>query len=174
LQLQSNGVTALSTSGANVTIAGTLTTASQSIAKASLPTGTVLQVVYNFTTTAFVLTTSTLTDIVSATITPTSATSKILLFATFAAVGKSGVNAEGFFAVYKNGSALLNPIDGITPYNGTTTTASAGTVSSEYLDSPASTSALTYVMRAKDDQSGGVRINWEGGVTSITLMEIAA
>ena len=80
LQLQSNGTTALSTSGANVTIAGTLTTASQSIAKASLPTGSVLQVVQVSTNSTYSVSASSFTATgFTASITPTSATSKILV-----------------------------------------------------------------------------------------------
>ena len=58
----------------NVVMTGTLTTAAQSIAKASLPTGTVLQVVSATYSTEVSSTTSTLIDTgVSASITPTSA-----------------------------------------------------------------------------------------------------
>lgn len=136
--------------------------------------GGVLQVVYAYTGAAFVLTTTTLTEIIAATITPTSATSKILLLVTAASVGKSASNAEGWFGVYKNGSALLSPYDGIATYTGSTTTIGVGSVSCEYLDSPGTTSALTYSLRARDDQSSGLRINWEGGISSVTLLEIAA
>jgi hypothetical protein len=79
LALQSNGTTALSTSGANVTVAGTLTTAAQSIAKASLPTGSVLQVVQGVTTTQTSISGGPTDTTLTATITPTSATSKILI-----------------------------------------------------------------------------------------------
>ena len=97
LALQSNGTIALSTSGANVTIAGTLTTAAQSIAKASLPTGSVLQVVSTTKTDTFTSTTTgAFTDItgMSVSITPTSSTSKILVNVTGGCMGQ--VATSGF------------------------------------------------------------------------------
>jgi len=43
-----------------------------------------------------------------------------------------------------------------------------------YLDSPSSTSALTYVVQVIRSGSGSLRINGEGGTGSYTLMEIGA
>ena len=93
LALQSNGTTALSTSGANVSVDGTLTTAAQSIAKASLPTGSVLQVITGSTSTQVTNSTSTYTDTgLTATITPLFSSSKILILTQIQGIFKSADN----------------------------------------------------------------------------------
>jgi len=73
LALQTNGTTAISISTSQaVTMAGTLTTSSRGIAKASMPAGTVLQVVSATRSTGTSTTsTSYVTSNLSAAITPT-------------------------------------------------------------------------------------------------------
>ena len=178
LQLQSNGVTALSTSGANVTIAGTLTAAAQSIAKASLPTGSVLQVV-NATRAGNSVTTTSASDVswgATASITPTSSSSKIYIIASGAWFLQSGNATEWAIAIQRNGVTIpTGGNDGLTCVYG------AGLLAAPYvitiLDSPATTSSTTYLVVAHNINSGtsgltnGVRATQ---LNQITLMEIAA
>jgi hypothetical protein len=177
LQLQSNGTTALSTSGANVTIAGTLTAAAQSIAKASLPTGSVLQVVNASYSTGTSTASSAYIDTgLTATITPTSATSKILVI-----VDQNGVYADGS----ANGGLDIKLLRGATTLallggraagdKLTNVVMSIGSVSSNYLDSPATTSATTYKTQFLSVSGAAtVYVQTYSAVSTITLMEIAA
>ena len=115
LALQSGGTTALTASGANVTIAGTLTTAAQSIAKASLPTGSVLQVVSVSKTDAFSTASATFVDItgMSVSITPISATNKIMIFCNIPVVGTDSSSGAGF-ALDRNGTLINQSTAGTT------------------------------------------------------------
>ena len=184
LQLQSNGVTALSTSGANVTIAGTLTTASQSIAKASLPTGSVLQVVngsYNLEVSTAL---NALVDTnLTASITPLFSTSKILCIVNMCGVAKAAGNTQtnlGFYLL--RGASTIIQFEYTACYTNTSLELRGGSVSTTYLDSPATTSSTTY--KVQFNSNGGTGTGYvqkassgTGGSTStstITLMEIAA
>jgi hypothetical protein len=175
LQLQSNGVTALSTSGANVTVAGTLTAAAQSIAKASLPTGSVLQVVGGTTVVAVSTTgTSYVASNVAATITPTSATSKIFILATFWQ-NSSAITCTNATTIYRNATDLAAAYGlGM----GAQYLAAGGGETNgalSFLDSPATTSATTYTVYFKRaDSAGTVAVGSNSRISSITLMEIAA
>ena len=190
LALQSNGTIALSTSGANVTIAGTLTTAAQSIAKASLPTGSVLQVVSTTKTDTFTSTTTgAFTDItgMSVSITPTSSTSKILVNVTGGCMGQ--VATSGFMLQLLRDSTAISVGDTA----GSRIRASMNGYSSDagqlvpfsiqYLDSPATTSATTYKIQFRigagtfyfnRTQTDTDSANFPRIASSITLMEIAA
>ena len=151
LQLQSNGTTALTTSGANVTVAGTLTTAAQSIAKASLPTGSILQVVQTADTTTRSTSSNYPTDSGwSASITPTSSTSKILVLVnwqTWVTVG-TGTNSNkiGEYGIWRSGSQLTHTRLSLSPPTGSWVDMFVP-LSLQYLDSPATTSSVTYTMR---------------------------
>ena len=187
LALQSNGTTALSTSGANVTIAGTLTTAAQSIAKASLPTGSVLQVV-NATYSTYSSSATTIpddntipqntegTEIITLAITPTSATSKLLITSVvFATSGSAGsIIANALFQ-----DATANALAA------TSTTAGAGgwmitDVMQHYMTS-GTTSSTTFKIRAGGhvgttyfNGNTGAQLYNGTGFCSLTIMEIAA
>jgi len=129
--------------------------------------GQVLQVV-NAKTTVYTSTTSTsYTTIVSATITPKFATSKILIL-----ISASSVSGRPNLIFTNNAGTNLGYIfnwsfNDLNPTGGSTS----------YLDSPASTSALTYSLKiASSNGTNGARINDYAtveGTTTITLMEIA-
>jgi len=112
-------------------------------------------------------------DLITASITPSSTSSKILVMGNLASVARrQNGNSEGFFYLVRNGSSL-GTFDGITPWNDSATNQrSVGSIHVQYLDSPSSTSAVTYILRAYRDGSGSIDINDEGGISSITLMEI--
>ena len=193
LALQSNGTTALTTSGANVTVAGTLTTAAQSIAKASLPTGSVLQVVsVNKTDTFSSATTGAFTDITtfSIAITPTSSSSKILVLYSVE-MGASHTSDLVILRLMRDSTAInIGALVG-SRSQGTTANQTlysnlnntSRTIAGNFLDSPATTSSTTYKIQFRNN-SGTFYINRDGentdnashsqGASNITVMEIAA
>lgn len=156
----------------------------------------ILQVVSTAKTNTFTTTSTTFTDItgLSATITPSSTSSKILIFATvnFSASGASndsvsarlsGGNSTAFVgdangtnrvraALFSNNRVDWGVTHSILPGN------------MIYLDSPATTSATTYVVQARANTQGTFVLNKVGtdsdsaqfSVTpsSITVMEISA
>ena len=169
-------------------VSGTiLTTGSsgQSIPKAALPTGSVLQVVQTYKTDSFSTNATSYTNVtgLSASITPTSATSKILVMVS---VFIDGYQNQNFIALTRNGSLVGQSTAG-SSFNslanawGQNSGSDGETLVANYLDSPATTSALTYQVQAARQNSGSspllinVVVNGTyGGVSSITLMEIAA
>ena len=174
LQLQTAGTTAVTIDASqNVTFA-------KAINKAALPTGSVLQVV-NATLTGIVSnSTSTYADTgLTATITPTSATSKILVLATINGAGKNNLNAGNALALrLVRGSTTILNIDGLLAYTGTAIYISSA-ASTTYVDSPATTTATTYKIQfANLANVASVFINNYYNNPSetnstITLMEIA-
>jgi len=163
---------------------GITTPALDSVAKfssADMPAGNVIQVVSAIKTDAFSSSATSPTDItgLSATITPTSASNKILVFAVLCGNNSS----NGMHIRYVRNGAVL-AVGDVSPQAATGLIFEAGgsTVESSsyiYLDSPSSTSALTYqgqvwtgggtsyVNRSPNGAGSG------GGVSTITLMEIA-
>ncbi len=147
--------------------------------------GKVLQVVSATTTTQTNIASATLTDTgITATITPTAATSKILVlisasvFVTRSAA-QAGAGAEllrgaTVIADYNNAQNfefLFIFVDGEPEvYNMTSN-------SIVYYDSPATTSATTYKLQARAEttnNSGQVRFQYNSTPSTITLMEIGA
>jgi len=160
-------------------VSGTiLTTASsgQSIPKAALPTGSVLQVVNATYSTETTNNTNTYADTgLSASITPTSATSKILILANNN-VSKFGSDTQsGVHLNICRGSTQIIQFAILIGYTSATGT-NVGAASTSYLDSPATTSSTTYKMQFKNGGANatGVHAQESGGTSTIILLEIAA
>jgi len=87
----------------------------------------------------------------SVTITPTSATSKILIVSSFGTVASSGGSSSyftGWIQLLKGSTSLQNEfVGGYYPNGGGVNTASYDAYSIQYIDSPATTSATTYKMQ---------------------------
>jgi hypothetical protein len=161
----------------------------------TLPAGTggkVLQVVQTYKTDTFNTTSSTLVDItgLSATITPSSTSSKILVMTNIG--GASRASGAGNWKLVRGSTQIGNPDSAsnrsrnafsggmwITSDHGAMR-AMVGT----YLDSPATTSATTYKIQAANGTGGAINVNRTnddtdsedaGGrmTSSITLWEIA-
>jgi len=141
-----------------------------------LPSGSVLQVVQVSYPTQTTTTSTTLSATgVSAIITPKFATSKILMFASMNGVSCANSNNNAHFEIYRNGVSQSYLEDAL--MNTLTAFGNAG-ASYQYLDSPASTSALTYAIWWKSQTGGTVYLNnYASGanrtVSAMTLMEIA-
>ena len=163
-----------------------ITTASsgQSIPKAALPTGSVLQVVSTNKVDVTSSTSTSYADItgMSVSITPTSATSKILVMFSANISDSAGTNntllrlvrggtnlAVGTDGVSNNGTNFIRVPDNLTVY----------CASMNFLDSPATTSSTTYKLQWIVP-TGTIYLNRRGsdnnfGTSStITVMEIAA
>jgi hypothetical protein len=176
-------------SGLIASVSGASLTGTQTIPKATLPTGSVLQVVFfEYTTAAsYAVNNTSANTAITTSITPTSATSKILITA---AVSMSTNDVSGgYFWGFKRGSTFLgNPSGGTWNYqfgflNPNVVSNGSGniaTFSATYLDSPASASAQTYtVYVAGVTGTGTIYINQNSAnnarnTSTITLMEIAA
>ena len=154
----------------------------QVINKASLPTGSVLQVV-NATLSGQ---TSSSTNVFADTgltisITPTSATSKVLVIVDISGCYKTTNNTMLQLRILRNSTTILT-MDGAIGYTGAIVPATnaVGSSSANYLDSPATTSATTYkVQQASGNNNAQTGINFFNlsaaeNNSTITLMEIAA
>lgn len=148
--------------------------------------GKLLQAVSASTTTAKTIATTSLTDTnITATITPTVNTSKILVLVTGSLIYLRDVNRQYVGAVLlRDATTILNyntspgyltskRFDGISP----TYIEFSETISLCYLDSPATTSATTYKVQANINlTANGGSSTWQpnSNPSTITLLEIGA
>jgi hypothetical protein len=155
----------------------TTASGSQSIPKAALPTGSVLQVV-QATYASQVSTSAGPVDTgLSASITPTSATSKILVLVVQNFYLYSGGNDKGvIFDLFRGATKILAGNNQSVYIQGTSADPELITNwCTNYLDSPATTSSTTYKIQMTISGSGGtIAANWSGNYSTLTLMEIAA
>ena len=170
------GTTTLNQS-ANLTFDGTtLTVANRGISTSSVPVGSVIQVVNAVYTTQTGNSTNVLADSgLTATITPLYSTSKILVIVDQNGCYNAGV-AQGMQISLLRGASILanlgiraggDSISGVTM--------SIGSVSGNYLDSPATTSATTYKTQFSSlGNVAAVYVQVYSSASTITLMEIAA
>jgi hypothetical protein len=161
----------------------------------SLPTGSVLQVVQATKTDTFSTTSTTMTDVtgLSVSITPSSASNKILVFMNLSVGGPNAGDSNHVGSQIVRGSTAI--FNGDTrgtrmPATSIVNTGQPGQMfhpNAVYLDSPATTSATTYKIQIKTtnasytgciNRSGrdaNDAIGYDGtAASSITLMEIAA
>ena len=136
----------------------------------------VLQVVTGSTSTAVSNSTSTLADTnLTATITPQSNTSKILVIVNQNGLAKSGaeVNSSVYIELLRGGSFIANVAKSIL-FTGSNLVLT-GAASLSYLDSPATTSATTYKTQFYNGFNGAsVTVQNDANLSTITLMEISA
>lgn len=176
-------------------VAGSGITGTQGIPRVALPVGSILQVVSTFDNTQYTFNSgstsqTTYYDIagLTATITPTSSTSKFLLIANIT-TGQTSGSYNNFLRFYRNSTAIAlgNPsgflaasTGGFRAFDGS----QIGNISMSFLDSPATSSSITY--NIKICNSGGSvspsYINrpvsytgWEQtGSSSFTVLEVSA
>lgn len=137
------------------------------------PAGTVLQVVQGtYSTPVSTSSTSYVSTNVTASITPTSSTSKILIIANLT-MYCSGNSIEAAITIGKNGSDLTSGSGFADMYTGSSDI--IGQTPAVYLDSPATTSSTSYTIYMKRTQGASpIQANFRGTTSSIILMEIAA
>jgi hypothetical protein len=161
------------TSGAGIAAAAL----SGQVPDANAPSGSVIQVVHASTTTQTISSAATFADTtLTATITPTSATSKILVlvtqnyYRTNATNGNSAVDIKLF-----RGATDLGRIAIYMGYGATTACVDVGVAAFQTLDTPSTTSPVAYKTQfANVVATGSVRVQNESSPSTITLMEIAA
>ena len=134
----------------------------------------VIQVVVGTYSTSTSSSSSTFADTgLTASITPTSSTSKILVMVTQAGVGKV-TNATNTQLKLLRGSTDLALFEASAGATGNTNSNFVASASINYLDSPASTSSVTYKTQfASVANNASARVQDSSSVSSIVLMEIA-
>lgn len=158
--------------------------AAGAIEYADLPSGSVLQTLSTTITTALSYAGTTPQDIAGLTvsITPKFSTSKILVLVNLAI--SSASNGDNYFYVLRNSTVIPSSgIVGSEINTGTTAVFNYSMINTglTYLDSPATTSAITYKLQAATNAGGTVMyVNRRAldttftGQSTITVMEIAA
>ena len=161
------------------------------VTSAKLSSGKILQVVSTTKTDVFTASaTDTWHDVtgLTAAITPSSASSKILVTGHVMGCSQDASNDRRFYVLLLRGTTVVGQGDSsssrLQVHNSSFSDngANNATVPINYLDSPSSTSELTYKIQVRDDTSG-VRVNAAPGdsdsntyaraVSTITLMEVA-
>lgn len=160
------------------------------ISRANMPAGTVLQVVSTTKTDTFSTSSSSFVDLtgVSATITPTSSSSKILcIFTSYSSQSASGSNYATFGQFVRDSTVIgLGDSRGSTTRAGFTSIYNTANYSSflggSFLDSPATTSSTTYKVQVAAESGGTILVGGSyntGGPynqsvsSTLTLMEVA-
>ena len=138
--------------------------------------GKVLQVVNATYSTEFSTASSTYGDTgLTATITPSSATSKVLVLVTHL-VSKTGQFTEGAIRLLRGATEILTIASANTLYNAVNTDLRHSGVAANYLDSPSTTSATTYKTQSKSNgATSAFVVNISStGTSTMTLIEIGA
>ena len=150
-----------------------LTNQLSGMTSASVPSGSVLQVVHAIYATAVGSSSSTYADTgLTASITPTSTSSKVLVTIHQNGVDKRTNNTYVAIKLLR-GSSVISTLSLVAAATGTTTLNSVGSVSTEILDSPSSTSSVTYKTQfASTANTATAYVQMENVTSTITLMEI--
>jgi len=145
-----------------------------SVSTASMPAGSVIQVVYGTTATrAATSSTSFVASNLSASITPSSTSSKILIIFTGGGNNNNTDNTGLLYTLYRNSINMGHSTAGFGFLKGVSTRIEAG-IGFTLLDDPTTTSATTYSLYFRSDTGSAVETAAQAGAkTGITLMEIA-
>ena len=172
MALELNGTTGVSLVQDGVVTAADL--ASGAITSAALPAGSVLQVVQGtYSTTVTSTSTSPVDTGLSASITPSSASNKILVMVSHPNSDKRSGDAFINMSLFRDASSIYAPSPQFF-FTGSSVTHSAG-ISFSYLDSPSTTSSVTYKTKFfnGNGSTGQVSMQWNNNPSTIILMEIA-
>jgi hypothetical protein len=175
IDFQSNGVTKMSMDSS-----GNLT------ANSFVGAGKVLQVVQTVKSDVQTVTSSSYTNVMTVDITPSSSSNKILIIYS---VSATGVSTQAYFGLFRDSTQI-----GQGDANGSRVRASTQVINNQnneaktgsftFLDSPSSSSQITYALKTRNQGSGTIYINrsntWTNSANSstncstITVMEIQA
>lgn len=135
--------------------------------------GKVLQVVTEKYTTNTELSSASFVEVFSKSITPTSDTSQILVLISGGRWALySSPSYEAYYQVNRGSTELMTGLQTIRQVSGNI---ASGTISVSYLDNPASSSAVSYNIKAKtSDASKSVAVCDSSNPITMTLIEIAA
>jgi hypothetical protein len=135
--------------------------------------GAIVQVVSATYSTQQTSTSSTYADTgLTATITPRSASNKILVLVSQASVAKD-TNDTGVNVILLRDAVTISTLAIIAGYTNSTDANNIGSVSTAYLDSPATTSATTYKTQfASNGNNANAYVQANGAMSTITLIEV--
>lgn len=158
---------------------GNILTVAGGIPTWAAPASKVLQVVFASTNTATTVASTTYTDsTLTATITPTLNTSKVLVIYDQKMQATRSAAACGGLVQLLRGASSIQDLQQVLDANfGAASSGMAGSFGASYLDSPATTSATTYKTQVKTNttaNSGQVVAQAGSTVSTITLLEIGA
>lgn len=144
--------------------------------------GKIIQVVSASTTTSTAITTTSMADSgITATITPTATTSKILvIFSASVRTNRSANETKSQAQLLRGATKIIDMntesfIGG--QFTGATSADIVGQMTNHYLDSPATTSATTYKVQGSVNSTGGsqtLTFQYNSSQSTITLIEIGA
>jgi hypothetical protein len=150
-----------------------LTNQLSGMTSASVPSGSVIQVVQGTYATSTVIATATYTDSgLSATITPSSTSSKILVMWTTHAMLDGSVTRGWGCKLMRNTTAVYTDAQNYRTYGDPNTGDLRLTIPISHLDSPSTTSAITYKVQVSAHNGYSTTFNQANSETQITLMEI--
>jgi hypothetical protein len=136
--------------------------------------GKVLQVVSTTTATQFSSASATPVDVISLSITPSSASSKILITASLAECFKTGGTQGATFKLLRGATNLGSQISNNNNYSSPTDMEFMTNIAYSFLDSPNTTSATIYKVTFNRTATGTQRVNQDGGTSTLILFEIGA
>jgi len=138
-----------------------------------MPAGSVLQVVQGVYSTQTTISTTAYTDSgLSASITPSSTSNKILItWTTHAALTNGSARGWGC-KLLRNSTAVYTEGVNYRTYGDQNTGDIRLTTAQSHLDSPSTTSAITYKVQVSAHNTAGTQFNQASSETQITLMEI--
>ena len=140
--------------------------------------GKVLQVVSATYSTTTSSSSSTFADTgLTASITPSSATSKVLVIVSQNGCSKNNTstNQQMRINLMRGATQIIADFAGGATYTGTSLFLYLGSCSANYLDSPSTTSSTTYKTQFKTEgNSNGVSVQTDSCTSTITLLEIGA
>ena len=161
--------TSLQMVGSNVSLAGTNVITSGKLITAGLPIGTVLQTVTNITGLG---STSSNVVLISLNITPSSASSRILLLGSYEGERIGGSTGNYIFSYLRKGGSNLRTFMNAAGYQQTTGARNFNSIA--YIDSPASTSSLNYDIFIDHTGAAATGLTWNWYASSLIALEIAS
>ena len=174
VQINGNGtITGISVGGLPDGIVDTDMIAANAVtaAKSTIVGGKILQVVSaNNSTQLQITSTSFVTTGLTVNITPTSASSKILITTGFDFY-KSGSSATGWATLYRDSTNLGNATYGMGALEGVGGAGSTPAVNLQYLDTPNTTSQVTYTVYAKVNSGHNLYVQGNNVPSNITVWE---
>jgi hypothetical protein len=181
--VRSTGIGSLpAISGANLTSLNASNISSGTLNSARFSGGKISQIIQSTSSSVQGFTSATLTDVnPTATITPTATSSKVLAIFNGPVMMINSAASYGEARIYRDSTELKIWYDifAYTESIGGTITTATQTCTFNYLDSPNTTSAVTYKVKIAEHGSSTLYFNNSGGsggagMTTMTLMEILA
>jgi len=165
--------TSLQMTSSNISLGGTNVITNGKLVTAAQPTGAVLQVVQANTIAAIsTSSTSFVTTGFSVSITPSSASSKVLLFVNGGGVYNTAAGRTLHATIYRGATNLGDATYGLERFFGSGETIAPHSMS--VLDSPATTSSTTYTCYHRSGSAAEVQFsNTDRALITFTAMEIA-